>query len=94
MLEECRDNLKNREDKLDENTTIIIDLEEKEMKMESYKIFLYPKFILTYISNLMNLQAKENQHDQFYPEDNSDISILFNEDKLNPEISNELLENS
>lgn len=84
MSEEFRKDIEDLEDKINVNMNRIIDLEEKEMKIESYKIFLYPKTILNYISNLMNLQAKEDGYDQFYPANNSVISDLFKDIKVNP----------
>jgi len=42
MSEEFREDIDDLEDKINNNMNRIIDLEEKEMKMESYKIFLYP----------------------------------------------------
>lgn len=84
MSEEFREDIDDLEDKINANMNRIIDLEDKEMKIESYKIFLYPKTILNYISNLMNLQAKEDGYDQFYPANNSVISDLFKDKKVNP----------
>ena len=77
MSEKFREDIDDLENKINANVNRIIDLEEKEMKIESYKIFLYPRTILNYISNLINLQAKEGRNDQFYPANYSVISDLF-----------------
>jgi len=84
MSEEFREDIDDLEDKINANMNRLIDLEEKEMKIESYKIFLYPKTILNYISNLIDLQAKEERNDQFYPANFSVISDLFKDKKFNP----------
>ncbi len=84
MSEEFREEIDDLEDNINANLNRIIDLEEKEKKIESYKIFLYPKTILNYISNLINLQAKEGRSDQFYPAIYGVISDLFKDKKVNP----------
>jgi len=84
MSEEFKDNIEDLKDRLNDLENRIIELEERATRKEEYKIFLYPKTIFNYISNLINLQAKEEGSDQYYPANEGIIQDYFNDEKFNP----------
>ncbi len=81
MSEELKNTLEDLEDRVSDLEDRI---EEKDLKSEKYKILLYPITIFNYISNLIDLQAKEEGDDQFYPARMSKIIEYFGDESINP----------
>lgn len=84
-INNIEDEIKENKEKIDENEQKIIELEEREYKMEDYKIFLYPAEIKKYITNLIELQSKDDESEKYYPAYTSSVENYFNDLKFNPE---------
>ncbi len=66
-INNIEDEIKENKEKIDENELKISELEERKYKMEDYKKFLYPAEIKKYITNLIELQSKDDESENFTP---------------------------
>ncbi|MHA1250197.1 MAG: YaaC family protein [Candidatus Helarchaeota archaeon] len=67
MTDDLKERIENCEEKINNNTFRIEFLERKDIKVESYKLFLYPQTILNYISNIIDLQTNKGKPYFYYP---------------------------